>query len=86
SYPNANPIQQTPLSSPPMGDQSKQEYYHQGAQPQMPMQQQFQPMQQSGYQTAVPLANLQDSAAPADCPSCHMRALTKTEHHSGNTT
>ncbi|KAL8645825.1 MAG: hypothetical protein Q9210_006493, partial [Variospora velana] len=79
-----------PMASPPM-DPPKQGYYASEQpqatttlqhQPSMPMQQQ----QQSGYQTATPLANLQDAAAPADCPACRMRALTKIEFHSGNTT
>ncbi|KAL8993196.1 MAG: hypothetical protein Q9169_006527 [Polycauliona sp. 2 TL-2023] len=91
---NQYPPQQqyTPMSSPPIHDQPKQEYYagqeHNPApihqQGSMPMQQPQ--VQAQGYQTAVPLANLQDAAAPVDCPACHMRALTKTEYHSGNTT
>ncbi|KAL8986652.1 MAG: hypothetical protein Q9177_004068 [Variospora cf. flavescens] len=68
-------------------DPPKREYYA-GQQPipqhhpSMPMQQ---AVQQSGYQTATPLSNLQDAAAPVDCPCCRMRALTKIELHSGNT-
>ncbi len=88
---NNVPIQQhpqQPMASPPM-DQPKHEFYpgqpgtpqHQAS---MPMQQQ--PTQQSGYQTSVPLANLQEAAAPVDCPACHMRALTRTDYHSGGTT
>lgn len=38
------------------------------------------------YATAIPLANLQQGAAPVDCPMCHRRELTKTEHVSGGTT
>lgn len=80
------------MASPPM-DQPKQEFYpgqpgtpqHQASMP-MQQQQQQQPIQQSGYQTATPLANLGEGAAPVDCPCCHMRALTRTEYHSGNTT
>ncbi|KAI4218265.1 MAG: hypothetical protein L6R36_009044 [Xanthoria steineri] len=78
------------MSSPPIHDQPKQEYY--GGQENNPTPihpQQAMPAvvpQAQGYQNVVPLANLQDSAAPVDCPCCHMRALTKTEHHSGNTT
>ncbi|KAL8946921.1 MAG: hypothetical protein Q9222_006746 [Ikaeria aurantiellina] len=84
-YPNQ------PMVSPPIDHQApKQEYYpgqqatpqHQVSNP-MPQMPQQQP---SGYQTAVPLQNLQEAAAPVDCPMCRMRALTKTEMHSGNTT
>ena len=54
----------------------------------VPVQQQVQqPMQtQSTYQTAVRLVNLQEAAAPVDCPVCRQRALTRTEYVSGNTT
>ena len=54
----------------------------------MPMQQQMQqPMQsQSQYHTAIPLGNLQEAAAPVDCPVCRQRALTRTEYVAGNTT
>ncbi|KAL8760988.1 MAG: hypothetical protein Q9184_002858 [Pyrenodesmia sp. 2 TL-2023] len=89
-YNNA-PIQQypqQPMASPPV-EQPKQEFY--GGQPgtpqhqaSMPMQQP--PVQQSQYQTATPIANLGEGAAPVDCPCCHMRALTRPEYHSGNTT
>ncbi|KAL9019839.1 MAG: hypothetical protein Q9185_002888 [Variospora sp. 1 TL-2023] len=78
--------QSQPIASLPM-DPPKQEYYA-GQEPtpqhhpSMPMQQ---AVQQSGYQTATPLSNLQDAAAPVDCPCCRMRALTKIELHSGNT-
>ncbi|KAI4124795.1 MAG: hypothetical protein LQ338_004621 [Usnochroma carphineum] len=83
--------QQQPMVSPPM-DQQKHEYYPSQAatpqhQPSMPTQQPVQqPVQQIGYQTATPLQNLQEAAAPVDCPCCRMRALTRTEYHSGNTT
>ncbi|KAL9008727.1 MAG: hypothetical protein Q9173_006178 [Seirophora scorigena] len=80
-YPEQQQYPQQPMASPPM-DPPKQEYY--SAQPH-PMQQQ-QPVQQTGYQTAIPLANLEDVAAPADCPRCQMRALTVVESHSGRTT
>lgn len=69
------------MASPPAYP-PKREYY--SAQPHQMQQQQ--PVQQTGYQTAIPLANLEDVAAPADCPRCHMRALTVTEFHSGRTT
>ena len=65
--------------------QQQQMPMHQSTMPmQQPMQQ---PMQtQSTYQTAVPLGNLQEAAAPVDCPVCRQRALTRTEYVSGNTT
>ncbi|KAL9632704.1 MAG: hypothetical protein Q9204_003680, partial [Flavoplaca sp. TL-2023a] len=82
--------QYTPMSSPPIHDQPKQEYYAGQENNPTPIHpQQTMPVAQpqaQGYQTVVPLANLQDAAAPVDCPCCHMRALTKTENHSGNTT
>ncbi|KAK0512096.1 hypothetical protein JMJ35_005224 [Cladonia borealis] len=55
---------------------------------QQPMQQPIQqPIQtQSTYQTAIPLGNLQEAAAPVDCPVCRQRALTRTEYVAGNTT
>ncbi|KAL9123717.1 MAG: hypothetical protein Q9217_006881 [Psora testacea] len=40
---------------------------------------------QQQYQTAIPLGNLTDAAAPVDCPICKQRALTRVEKHSGNT-
>ncbi|KAL8881207.1 MAG: hypothetical protein Q9192_007848 [Flavoplaca navasiana] len=89
---NQYPPQQqyTPMSSPPIHDQPKQEYYAGQENNPTPIHpQQTMPVAQpqaQGYQTVVPLANLQDAAAPVDCPCCHMRALTKTENHSGNTT
>ncbi|KAL8913987.1 MAG: hypothetical protein Q9172_007178 [Xanthocarpia lactea] len=89
-YPPQQQQQYTPMSSPPIQDQSKQEYYSgQGNTPNaMPVAQQQQshaPVAQS-YQTATPIGSLGEGAAPVDCPCCHMRALTKTEYHSGNTT
>ena len=65
----------------PMQQQQQQMPMHQNT---MPMQQPMQ--QQSTYQTAVPLGNLQEAAAPVDCPVCRQRALTRTEYVSGNTT
>ncbi|KAK7552156.1 LITAF-like zinc ribbon domain-containing protein [Phyllosticta citricarpa] len=38
------------------------------------------------YRTATPLANLQRSPAPVDCPACGTRALTVTKFKTGNTT
>ncbi|KAI4099243.1 MAG: hypothetical protein L6R37_006045 [Teloschistes peruensis] len=82
------------MSSPPLASEQKHEYYpEQQPQPGLPHQhqqpvqlQQMQHPSQTGYQTAIPLANLADTAAPVDCPACRMRALTRTEHHSGGTT
>jgi len=59
----------------------KQEYYA----PQQQQQQVAAP-QQSTYQTAVPLASLQDKPAPVDCPMCKNRAMTRIDAVSGNTT
>ncbi|KAI4229010.1 MAG: hypothetical protein LQ349_006457 [Xanthoria aureola] len=85
--------QYTPMSSPPIHDQPKQEYYSgQENNPTPNYPQQTMPVQQhqaqvaQAYHTATPIANLGEGAAPVDCPCCHMRALTKTEYHSGNTT
>ncbi|KAL8732736.1 MAG: hypothetical protein Q9166_002516 [cf. Caloplaca sp. 2 TL-2023] len=85
--------QNTPVSSPPIThDNPKQEYYpgqeHNPTpvHPQQIMSAQQTPARAQGYQTAIPLANLQNFAVPVDCPVCHMRALTKTEYHSGDTT
>ena len=75
--------------------QEKQEYYvgqhpvqpgmvHQQSGGVMPV---MSPAQQgSQYQTAVPLASLQKSPAPVDCPNCRQRVMTRTEFHSGNYT
>ena len=71
---SGNAYPQQPQSTAP----GKQEYYSSGQQPQQQYQQ--------TYQTAVPLANLSEAAAPVDCPVCRHRALTVVEQHSGNTT
>lgn len=42
--------------------------------------------QQSQYRVGVPLSNLQDTAAPVDCPQCGTRAMTNVSFESGNTT
>jgi len=39
-----------------------------------------------GYQTVVPLANLDRAPAPVDCPRCGKRGLTETETESGGFT
>ncbi|KAK8220629.1 LITAF-like zinc ribbon domain-containing protein [Phyllosticta capitalensis] len=41
---------------------------------------------ESQYRNATPLASLQRSAAPVDCPACGTRALTTTTFKTGNTT
>ncbi|KAL9594288.1 MAG: hypothetical protein Q9219_007115 [cf. Caloplaca sp. 3 TL-2023] len=86
-YPQ-QPLHQQPMASPPMAEQKHEYYPTQAAVPQHQTSNTFQqmPMQQSQYQTATPLINLSEGAAPVDCPCCHMRALTRTEYHSGNTT
>ena len=78
-----------------MATAEKQEYFI-AAQPvdqmkQQPMAQQQMPMQgtqmqPSMYQSATPLGNLAEASAPADCPVCRQRALTRVEYHAGNTT
>lgn len=46
------------------------------------------PQQQSGtvYQNATPIASLNRSPAPADCPACGQRAMTNCAFEVGNTT
>lgn len=69
------PIQQQ--QSQPLGQQQQQQ----------PGVQQFQQTpQQSQYRVGVPLSNLQDTAAPVDCPQCGTRAMTNISFESGNTT
>lgn len=64
-----------------------QQQQNQQQAPVMPQQQQ-QPIQpqQSQYRVGVPLSNLQDTAAPVDCPQCGTRAMTNISFESGNTT
>ena len=54
-----------------------------GAQPPQP---QHQASQQNVYQNTTPLYALSSSAAPAQCPSCGARTMTRTQLKSGNTT
>ncbi|KAL8646762.1 MAG: hypothetical protein Q9226_006724 [Calogaya cf. arnoldii] len=82
-YPQQQQQQQqyTPMSSPPIHDQPKQEYYagqennpapiH--PQQTMPIQHQAQVAQ--AYQTATPIANLGEGAAPVDCSQIHIHIL-----------
>ncbi|KAF4546699.1 Lipopolysaccharide-induced transcription factor regulating tumor necrosis factor [Lasiodiplodia theobromae] len=58
------------------------QYY---AQQQQQQQQQQHPGAQQ-YRTATPIANLNRSPAPVDCPACGHRALTATTFQTGNTT
>ncbi|KAF2733072.1 hypothetical protein EJ04DRAFT_513509 [Polyplosphaeria fusca] len=46
------------------------------------------PQQPSGtvYQNATPIASLNRSAAPADCPACGQRAMTNVSYEVGNST
>lgn len=55
---------------------------------QQPMNPGMPPQQQSGtvYQTATPIASLNRSPAPADCPACGQRAMTNVSYEIGNTT
>lgn len=45
------------------------------------------PQQQSGtvYQSVTPIASLNRSPAPADCPACGQRAMTNVAYETGNT-
>ncbi|KAK3203354.1 hypothetical protein GRF29_112g989606 [Pseudopithomyces chartarum] len=88
SYAGSPPPQQGYASPPPQAH-PQQGHIAPGAdakgqqpQPGMP------PQQQSGtvYQTATPLANLNRSPAPADCPACGQRAMTNVSYETGNTT
>ena len=80
-YSNTQPLDPNMQQDRSVPMQQQQMPMHQNT---MPMQQPMQ--QQSTYQTAVPLGNLQEAAAPVDCPVCRQRALTRTEYVSGNTT
>jgi len=91
--PETMPIQhqqesQTPHQAvPPYNEkyppQAPQQYYG-GDQPQG---QQAQPLPpQSQFQTAIPLAALNRSPAPVDCPICHQRAMTNVHYESGGFT
>ncbi|KAF2473077.1 uncharacterized protein BDR25DRAFT_302093 [Lindgomyces ingoldianus] len=86
----AQPQMQYAQSPPP---QQPQGAYMQPQQPaQFPQQQQhapgMPPQQQSGtvYQNATPIASLNRSPAPADCPACGQRAMTNVSYEIGNTT
>lgn len=72
--------QASPVTSP---GQEKQQFYVQ----QVPQHPGMPPAPQSGqFQTAVPLASLQKSPAPVDCPNCRHRGMTRVEYHSGGMT
>ena len=45
------------------------------------------PQQQTGtvYQSVTPIASLNRSPAPADCPACGQRAMTNVAYETGNT-
>lgn len=64
------------------GFQQQQQPQQPQANPGMP------PQQQSGtvYQNATPIASLNRSPAPADCPACGQRAMTNVSYEIGNTT
>lgn len=38
------------------------------------------------YQNAMPVGTLATTPAPIDCPSCKQRAMTNTEHVTGDCT
>lgn len=54
--------------------------------PNTPQQPYHQPRKQNAYQSAIPIASLQQGAAPVDCPFCGVRELTRTDFVSGGTT
>lgn len=59
----------------------------QGYPQQQPNIQQHTPAQpKNNYQMATPLASLQQSPAPVDCPACGVREMTNTSYASGGTT
>ncbi|KAM0798542.1 LITAF-like zinc ribbon domain-containing protein [Usnea florida] len=82
------PQQQQLLQLTPQQQQQLQQQQMQQLPLQPPQQLQQQPQQQQHqeYQTAVRLANLQDTPSPVDCPVCGHRELTIVELVSGNTT
>ncbi len=55
-----------------------QQGFSQGVQQEMPP--------KNNYQMATPLASLQQTPAPVDCPACGVREMTRTEYVSGRTT
>ena len=66
----------------PQGLHEQQQKAFPHPQPGMPPQQPSGPM----YQNATPIANLQRSPAPADCPACGQRSMTNVEFETGNMT
>lgn len=59
----------------------------QGSQPQVVVvAQPQQAQQQNQYHTSMPIQSLGEGPAPVDCPSCHVRTVTRTQYVSGNTT
>ncbi|ORX99539.1 LITAF-like zinc ribbon domain-domain-containing protein [Clohesyomyces aquaticus] len=90
----AQPQQMQYAQSPPPAIQQQGSYGMQGQQQpgvqqhQAPQNPGMPPQQQSGtvYQSATPIASLNRSPAPADCPACGQRAMTNVSYEIGNTT
>ncbi|KAF1974716.1 hypothetical protein BU23DRAFT_531051 [Bimuria novae-zelandiae CBS 107.79] len=85
-YPGS-PLPQQAYATPPPQGQPQQGHFApsqevKGQHPGMP------PQQHTGtvYQNATPLANLNRSPAPADCPACGQRSMTNVAYETGNTT
>jgi len=78
---NSQQPQQTYQQGPP------QQYFQTASQQEFP-QQGFPQSNASknNYQIATPLASLQQSPAPVDCPVCGVREMTRAEFVSGGTT
>ena len=73
----------------PMATPQQQQYNNEAKQGILMANQQYQQQTappRNNYQMAVPLANLQQGAAPVDCPICGVREMTKTEYVTGGTT
>lgn len=56
------------------------------AQPQQPQQPMTELRQGNNYQTATPIASLQQVSAPVDCPVCGVRQMTITNPETGGYT
>ncbi|KAF2712307.1 hypothetical protein K504DRAFT_499410 [Pleomassaria siparia CBS 279.74] len=84
----AQPQQQSYTGSPPPQQNQSGYIQPQPGQPQQaPHNPGMPPQQQSGtvYQTVTPIANLNRSPAPVDCPACGQRAMTNVAYKTGNT-
>ncbi|KAF2190913.1 hypothetical protein K469DRAFT_719872 [Zopfia rhizophila CBS 207.26] len=82
------PQQMQYAQSPPQQPQGAYMQPQQTGQFQQPQNPGMPPQQQSGtvYQNVTPIASLNRSPAPADCPACGQRAMTNVSYEIGNTT